>query len=329
MAAVPLSMAVGAYDHLRDLVNGRVRPEGIELTAMELSVEEIFFRTFFFQEWDIAEFSMAKYVSMLCSGTAPFRAIPVFPSRVFRQSALYVATASGIRSAEDLAGRRVGIPEWSQTAGIYARSILQHQCNVRLADIHWVQAGVNQAGRNEKVPLSLPEGVTIEAVSNRSLNEMLLAGDLDAIITAREPASFVAGDAAIARLWPDYRSMEQSYYEATGIFPIMHVIVVRNEVLDRAPWVAMNLLRAFEEAKANSLKRLSTIVNSPVAIPWSLKAYQLAQKVFGDDPWPYGLEANRKTLDAFLQYSHEQGVTQRRLFAEELFPDEVTKVFKV
>jgi 4,5-dihydroxyphthalate decarboxylase len=329
MAAVTLSMAVGAYDHLRDLVNGRVRPEGIELTAMELSVEEIFFRTFSFQEWDIAEFSMAKYVSMLGSGTAPFRAIPIFPSRVFRHSAFYVATAAGIRSAEDLAGRRVGIPEWSQTAGIYARAVLQHQSNVQLSDIHWIQAGVNQAGRNEKVPLSLPEGVRIEAVSDRSLNEMLLAGDLDAIITAREPASFVAGDAAITRLWPDYRSMEQSYYEATGIFPIMHVIVVRNEVLDRAPWVAMNLLQAFEKAKANSLKRLSTVVNSPVAIPWSLHADQLAQKVFGDDPWPYGLEANRKTLDAFLQYSHEQGVTQRRLFAEELFPDEVTKVFKV
>ena len=231
MAAVPLSMAVGAYDHLRDLVNGRVRPEGIELTAMELSVEEIFFRTFSFQEWDIAEFSMAKYVSMLCSGTAPFRAIPVFPSRVFRQSAFYVATASGIRSAEDLAGRRVGIPEWSQTAGIYARSILQHQCNVRLADIHWVQAGVNQAGRNEKVPLSLPEGVTIEAVSNRSLNEMLLAGDLDAIITAREPGSFVAGDAATSGLLAGLPLDGAELYEATSIFPIMHVIVVQQRSL--------------------------------------------------------------------------------------------------
>ena len=329
MAGVSLSMAVAAYDHVRDLVNGRVRPEGIELTAMELGVEEIFFRTSTFQEWDIAEFSMAKYVSMLSNGTAPFRAIPVFPSRVFRQSAFYVATASGICSAEDLVGRRVGIPEWSQTAGIYARAFLQHQCGVRLADIQWVQAGVNQAGRHEKVTLSLPEGINIKAVSDRSLNEMLLAGDLDAIITAREPESFIAGDATIARRWPDYRAMEQSYYESTGIFPIMHVIVVRNQALDSAPWVAMNLLRAFEEAKANSLNRLSTIVNSPIAIPWSLHAYQLAQKVFGDDLWPYGLDANRRTLDAFLQYSHEQGVTQRRLSAEELFPHEVTKMFKV
>lgn len=329
MAALQLSMAVGAYDHLRDLVNGRVRPEGIDLTAMELSVEEIFFRTFSFQEWDIAEFSMAKYVSMTGKGGAPFRAIPVFPSRVFRQSAFYVATASNIRSAQDLAGKRVGIPEWSQTAGIYARAFLQHQCGVRLADIHWVQAGVNEAGRKEKVSLSLPDGIKVEAISDRSLNQMLLAGDLDAIITAREPEGFVAGHPAIARLWPDYRVVEETYYRETGIFPIMHVIVIRDEVLNRAPWVAMNLLRAFEEAKANGLRRLSTIVNSPIAIPWSFHAYQLAQKVFGDDPWPYGLDANRSTLNAFLQYCHEQGVTQRRLSAEELFPDEVTKVFKV
>jgi 4,5-dihydroxyphthalate decarboxylase len=329
MPGIQLSIAISDYDHVRDLVNGRVRAEGIDLIPMELSIEEIFFRMFSFAEWDIAEFSMAKYVAMIGAGTAPFRAIPVFPSRVFRQSAIYVATSASVRSPEDLAGKRVGIPEWAQTAGIYARAFLQHQCGIRLADIHWVQAGVNQAGRSEKATLSLPDGVEIERVRDRSLNELLLAGDLDGIISAREPVGFVAHDPRITRLWPDYRSIEENYYRDTGIFPIMHVIVVKQDTLNAHPWIAMNLFRAFEEAKANSLRRLSSIVNSPIALPWSSDAYQCAQELFGDDLWPYGIEPNRRTLDAFLQYCREQGVIERAVSLEEVFPREVSKMFKV
>ena len=329
MSNIQLSMAIGRYDHVADVVNGRVRPEGIDLTAMELPIEEIFFRTFSFGEWDISEFSMAKYVSLVGMGTAPFRAIPVFPSRVFRQSAFYIAAGGPIRGPEDLAGRRIGVPEWAQTAGVYARAFLQHQCGVRLADIHWVQAGVNQIGRHEKVNPSLPAGVRIEQVHDRSLNDLLLAGDIDGIISAREPAGFVAGDPGIVRLWPDYRSIEEGYYQETGVFPIMHAIVINNETLDRYPWVAMNLLRAFEEAKANSLRSLSSIVNSSVAIPWAQEAYHRAQTVLGEDFWPYGIEANRRTLEAFLQYCGEQGVAQRTVSVEELFPREVTRAFRV
>jgi 4,5-dihydroxyphthalate decarboxylase len=329
MARIQLSMAISNYDHVGDLVNGRVRVDGVELTVMELPIEEIFFRMLSFQEWDVSEFSMAKYVSLVGTGTAPFRAIPVFPSRVFRQSAFYVRTSSAIRSPQELAGRRIGVPEWAQTAGIYARAYLQHQCGVRLSDIHWVQAGVNDSGRTEKVSLALPEGVKVEQVHDRSLNEMLLAGDLDGIISAREPAGFLAKDTRIARLWPNYRSVEETYYGQTGIFPIMHVMVVKNETLSSHPWIAMNLFRAFDEAKSNSLRRLASIVNSRVAIPWSHEAYDHARAVLGDNFWPYGIEPNRKTLDAFLQYCNEQGVTQRRVAAEELFPREVGKFFKV
>jgi 4,5-dihydroxyphthalate decarboxylase len=329
MPAIQLSMAVGSYDHVGDLVHGRVRPEGIDLISMELPIEEIFFRMFSFVEWDVSEFSMAKYVSLIGTATAPFHAIPVFPSRVFRQSAFYIATGSSIRRPEDLAGQRIGVPEWTQTAGIYARAFLQHQCGVRLADIRWIQAGVNQPGRTEKVALSLPDGVQIQQVHDRSLNDLLLAGDLDGVISAREPAGFVTGDPRITRLWPDYRPIEESYYQETGIFPIMHVIVVKKDILARHPWIAMNLCRAFDEAKANSLRRLSTIVNSPIAIPWSRHAYQSAQEILGDNFWPYGIEANQRTIDAFLQYCNEQGVTQRKVAIEELFPYEVSKVFKI
>jgi 4,5-dihydroxyphthalate decarboxylase len=329
MPGIRLSMAISDYDHVRDLVNGRVRAEGIDLIPMELPIEEIFYRMFSFAEWDVAEFSMAKYVSMIGEGTAPFRAIPVFPSRVFRQSAFYVATRASVRSPKDLVGKRIGIPEWAQTAGVYARAFLQHQCGIRLADVHWIQAGVNQAGRSEKATLSLPDGIEIEQIRDRSLNELLLTGDLDGIISAREPVAFLARDPRIARLWPDYRSIEESYYRDTGIFPIMHVIVIRNEMLSRHRWIAMNLFRAFDEAKANSLKNLSSIVNSSVAIPWMHHAYDHAQAVLGENFWPYGIEGNQRTLEAFLQYCSEQGVTRREVSVEELFPHELSKTFRV
>src|SRR6266849_4391339 len=168
MPDIGLSLAISYYDHVSDLLRGRVRAEGISLTTIELPVEEIFFRMVKFTEFDIAEFSMGKYVSLVAAGDPPFVAIPVFPSRVFRQSAFYVATRAAIRDAKDLAGRRVGLPEWAQTAGIYARAYLQHQCGVPLRDIHWVQAGVNEAGRAEKVNLSLPKGIAIEGIRDRS-----------------------------------------------------------------------------------------------------------------------------------------------------------------
>ena len=329
MPALPLSMAISNYDHVSDVVSGRVRPEGIELNAMELPIEEVFFRMYNFLEWDIAEFSMAKYCSMTAAGTAPFGALPVFPSRVFRQSAIYVAKSANITDARDLAGKRIGVPEWAQTAGVYARGFLQHQFGLQLRDVHWFQSGVNQAGRHEKVALSLPEGVSITAVEDRSLNQMLLDGDLDAIMSARDPIAFTAHDPRILRLWPNYQAVEEKYFAETGVFPIMHAVVVRNSTLERHPWVAMNLFRAFEEAKNNSLVRLASIVNSRIAIPWSHVAYERAETVLGKDFWPYGIEANRRTLKTFLQFCREQGITQRDMAVEELFPQEVSRFVRV
>jgi 4,5-dihydroxyphthalate decarboxylase len=325
---IELSLAISYYEHVSDLLRGRVRTEGIRLATVDLPVEEIFFRMLSFVEWDVAEFSMAKYVSLVGSGVAPFRAIPVFPSRMFRQSAFYVARGAGILCAGDLAGRRVGIPEWAQTAGIYARAYLQHQCGVRLRDIHWVQAGVNQPGRIEKVLLSLPEGVTIEHIHDRSLNEMLLSGELDAVISAREPSAFTARNPGISRLWPDHHALEEAYYRETGIFPIMHVIVIKAATLDHHPWIAMNLFEAFEEAKDNSLRYLSSSLKSRIPIPWSHERADEARAMFGDDFWPYGIEPNRHTLGAFLLYCHEQGVTKRPVQIEELFPAQLGRFFK-
>ncbi|MBI1872469.1 MAG: 4,5-dihydroxyphthalate decarboxylase [Acidobacteria bacterium] len=329
MPDLHLSLAMSPYDHVMDLLRGRVRAEGVTLTPIELSVEEIFFRMSTFQEWDAAEFAMGKYASLVAAGNPPFRAIPVFPSRMFRQSAIYVAHRAGIRDPRDLAGKRVGVPEWAQTAGIYVRGYLQHQCGMRPHDLRWVQAGVNESGRTEKARLSLPSGVELTAVPDRSLNEMLIAGDLDAIISAREPDAFVARDPRIRRLFPAYREVEAAYYRETGIFPIMHTVVVKVAVLDRHPWVAMNLLAAFEQAKVNSLNRLTSIVRPQLPIPWGDVLAAEVRETLGKDWWPYGLGANRRTLTAFLQFCHEQGVTSRRLNVEELFPKEVTAHFAV
>jgi 4,5-dihydroxyphthalate decarboxylase len=329
MPDLALSLAISAYDHVMDLVRGRVRAEGVALATSELPNEEIFFRMLHFGEWDVAEFSMGKYASLAAGGAPPFRAIPVFPSRAFRQSSFYVAASAGITGAADLAGRRVGIPEWAQTAGIYARAYLQHQCGVALRDIHWVQGGLNEAGRKEKVSVSPPPGVAIEAVEERSLTEMLLSGDLDAIVSAREPAAFLAGDSRVKRLWPECRLIEEAYYRATGIFPIMHVMVIKSAALDQNPWIAMNLFKAFEEAKRNSLRGLASVTTSRIPVPWSQYALRDAQKVFGEDCWPYGLDPNRRTLESFLQYCCEQGVTDRRMQIEELFPREFGTSVKV
>lgn len=323
MPNIPLTMAVTYFDHIGDLVRGRVRPEGIDLTVLQLPVEEIFYRMLHFGEWDVSEFALGKYASLVAAGAAPFRAIPVFPSRVFRQSAVYVGAGKGIREPQDLAGKRVGIPEWAQTACTYARGYLAHHWGLRLRDVQWVQAGVNEAGRKEKVKLSLPEGIEIEHVSDRSLNEMMLGGEIDAMISAREPDAFLAGDPRIARLWPETRELEEAYYRETGVFPIMHVMVIKNAVLDRHPWVAANLYAAFEQSKANALRHIDSANSSRVPFAWAYQAVRDAKRVFGEDFWPYGMQANCRTLDTFLQYAFEQGVTGRRVAVEELFPQEV------
>ena len=329
MADLKLTLAINDYDHVRDLVTGRVRAEGIDLTCLTLSVEEIFYRFTAFREWDVSELSMAKYASLVGSGDRSLTAIPVFPSRVFRHAAFYVRADGLVREPADLAGRRVGVPEWIQTAGVYARGVLQDQYGVALADVQWVQGGVNEAGREELVAPKLPPGVAIEAVSDRTLQDMLADGDLDAVISARPPQRFLDGDPRIRRLLDDARAVEEAHYRETGIFPIMHTVAIRTEVLDENPWVAGNLLTAFTEAKERSLARLRDVNASRFPVPWSHELGGRAAALLGQDSWPYGIEPNRRTLEAFLRWAHEQGVAERALAPEDLFPPSVRRTFRV
>jgi 4,5-dihydroxyphthalate decarboxylase len=330
MAGLPLTLAIGDYDHVRDLTSGKIRPEGIDLTALEFPVEEIFFRFSAFAEWHASEFSMAKYTSLVASGDTRLTAIPVFPSRVFRHSAIFVRADGDVREPSDLSGRRVGVPEWAHTAAVYARGVLAHEYGLDLAAVKWVQAGVNQAGRREKVALDLPDGIELTAVGDRSLDEMLSAGDLDAVIAAHPPHSFFSGSGDVVRLFPDFLEREADYGRRTGIFPIMHLIALRRDAFDANPWVAMNLLTAFEEARRRSLERLSEPTVSRVMIPWGFSRVHEASELFGTaDPWAYGIEPNRATLEAFLGFAHEQGVASRALTVEELFPAEVQRAYRI
>lgn len=329
MNQLTLSLAVGDYDHVRDLLTGRVRAEGIELLPVNLPVEEIFFRFTKFREWDISEMSFGKYVSIASQDEGGLVAIPVFPSRMFRQSSFYIRVDGGITRPEQLAGKRVGVPEWAQTASIYSRGYLTHTVGIPLTDIQWFQAGVNEAGRTEKVALRLPAGVSLTPVPERSLNDMLVAGDIDMIMSARPPKDFANRSGKLTRLFANSADVEREYYLQTGIFPIMHVIAMRRDTFERNPWIAMNLLKAFTEAKDRSVERALDITCSHSPLPWGLEATQRAQSLFGDDLWPYGIEANRTTIQAFIDFAYEQGICHRHMTVEELFPKQVQSTFKV
>lgn len=326
MEKLPITLAIGDYDHTRDVATGQVPVQGVSLNVLYLRPEEMFFRFTFFREWEVSEMSMGKYVALRSQNDESIAAIPVFPSRAFRHSMLYVREHGKITRPEQLKGGRIGVPEWAQTAVIYARGYLHHHAGVPIESVEWVQAGVNEAGRVEKVELKLPKGVKLRVEPARSLNDMLLAGEIDAAMSARPPRALGQG---IRRLFPDYEPVEADYFRKTGIFPIMHVIAIKAEVLQRHPWLAMNLYKAFEEAKGRCIARLSDITASHTPLAWLPSYAQRMKAVFGEDFWPYGLERNRTTLQAFVDFAYEQGVCHRRLELEELFPRQVLTSFKV
>jgi 4,5-dihydroxyphthalate decarboxylase len=329
-ASVQLTLAISDYEHVREITQGIVRADGITLTPLIFpSIEEITFRFTRNLEWDVSELSFGKYTSLTSQGSAPMVAIPVFPSRVHRHSAIYVRGDRGIKTAKDLEGRAVGIPEWAQTAGIYVRGFLAEDYGVDLAKIHWLQAGVDQAGRTEKVELKLPAGIRYETRPQTSLAAMLASGEIDAVVSARAPAAFSAPDGKVVRLFPNYRAEEERLFKKTGVFPIMHVMTIRRAVLEQHPWVAMNLYKAFDEAKRRCFERLRDFTCARIPLPWAAAITDEITAQFGPDPFPYGVEASRPTIEAFCRYCHDQGVTHRRMTPEDLFPREVRAMAKV
>jgi 4,5-dihydroxyphthalate decarboxylase len=329
LSKLPLTLAISHYDHVTELITGRVPVEGVELTALNLQIEEIFFRQFNYFDFDVSEVSMGKYCSLVSQGNAPLVAIPVFPSRVPRHSSIYIRRDGPVKTPQDLAGKRIGIPEWAQTASVYSRGFIQHQYGIDLKSIHWIQAGVDQPGRLEKVKLKLPDGIRYESRPDKSLGGMLISGEIDAALSAHPPLCFDQGHPNVGRLFEDYLDIEMKYVKETGIYPIMHTVAFKREIVEQNPWVAANLFKAFDEARRISVERSLACTSSALPLPWGYEFVKRMQAVVGEDLMPYGVEANRTTLDAFLQYAFEQGVCHRRLQPEELFPPQVQKSFRV
>lgn len=326
---VSLTMALSDSDHVRDVVSGVVGVEGVDLTCLEYEVEEIFFRFTRHREWHISELSMGKCAALRGSGDDSVIAIPVFTSRMFRHSALYIRPDGPIDDPGALRGGRIGIPEWTVTATIYGRDLLASEYGVGLTDVEWVQGGTNEPGRVETLAVSVPDGVRVTPESDRSLTDLLLAGELDAILAPHAPAAFEDGSGRVVRLLGDTEAAERDYHRRTGIFPIMHVVVVRGDVYRDHPWVARNLMTAFAAAKQRAVARAVDTNAARSPIPWAQAAAGASIDAFGGDPWPYGVDANRPTLSAFLTMCHKQRITERLLAPEDLFAPETLGGFRV
>lgn len=327
--SVALTIATTDYDHFRDFRLGLIRAEGIEVNWLTLGHHEIFSRFTFNREWDVSELSFAKFLAQVTRKDSDIIGLPVYASRLFRFASFYVNRKSGIKTIQDLRRKRVGVPEWAHTAAVYMRGWLMHEGDVALSEIEWVQAGTNEAGRVEKVELSLPKGVRVTSMAEKTLSGMIASGEIDCAIIARPPNSFREKHPDVVRLFPDYEALEQRYYQQTRVYPIMHVIAMRKSLLDPQPWIARNLYNAFEESKRRSLERILDPAVSRYPIPW-LTSYALRmQQMFGGDPFPYGIESNRPTLELFLRYAHEQGIAHRLASPEEIFPPGIMASVKI
>lgn len=316
------------YDRTRALENGTVKPVGIDFNFMVLpTIEEVFWRTAIYRDFDSSEFSFSSYLVAKASSEGnrlPLVAIPVFPSRSFRHSAIYINVNAGIEKPEDLKGKTVGVPEYQMTAGTWARGILQHEYGVHPEDVKvWRTGGLEQGGRIEKLKLNLPAGVKVEPIpTDRTLNDMLEKHEIDALVTARMPSNFAKGSPNIRRLFVDYPAVEKEYYQKTGIFPIMHTVVIRQDVYEAHRWIARNLYDAFNEAKNIALEQAYEAGILRYSLPWMLHAVEEQREIFGENAWAYGVEPNLATIDALALYSHEQGLCERKISAEELFAPE-------
>ena len=330
MNKLRLSLACWDYDRTRALADGSVAPEGIDLIYLNQEVEETFFRQAKFREFECSEMSLSSYCATLHSEKPPFIAIPAFPSRYFRHSCIFVSAKSGIRKAEDLRGKRVGVPEYQMTAPVWIRGILSDDHGVKVTDCEHFSGGEEEPGRDEKLRIEIPKSIHLSPIGKgKTLSRMLADGELDALVTARAPSTFHKEPDKVKRLFPDYAEAEKQYWRRTKIFPIMHTVVIRRDVYEANPWVAQSLYKAFVAAKAQAQKMYSQSAALPTLLPWSLAHAEEARREMGEDWWPYGLEPNRNVLETFLRYHHEQGLSKRLLKPEELFAKETLETYKV
>src|SRR6267378_157594 len=330
MPKLRLTMACWNYDRTRALMEDRVPIEGIELNYLNLVVEETFFRMLRHREFDVAEMSLSSYTLSLFRENPPFIAIPIFPSRFFRHSCIYVNAASGIRSPKDLIGKRIGNPEYQMTAPAWIRGILQDEYQVPVDSVTYFTGGEEEPGRPEKLKLNLPANIKVERIGpQQTLSAMLASGEIDALYTARMPSSYLNSGGKVKRLFDNYVDVEKAYYRKTKIFPIMHAIVIRRDVYEQNRWVAQSLYKAFCEAQAETYKDLYETAALKAMLPWLTAHVEETRRVMGENFWPYGFKENEKTLSTFLRYHFEQGLSKKLLTPKDLFAPETLESFKI
>ncbi|MGE5302195.1 MAG: ABC transporter substrate-binding protein [Alphaproteobacteria bacterium] len=331
MKNLEIDLGCGDYDLLRPLRDGKVRAEGMEINFVPIEKPpEVHWRMGIHGEFDAAEMSLGTYVAGKARGDFPFVAVPAFVYRKFRHSAAYINTDSGITRPEDLAGKKIGVPEWQMTATVWLRGILQDDHGVAVTNVKWFTGGLETWGRKEKIPLQLPREINVESIpEGENLSAMLVARKIDALLTAQVPGPYVKRMPQIQRLFSNPRRAEEDYFRRTGIFPIMHVMVIREELYRHHRWVAQSLFKALLEAKAVCID--SAVKNDCIQsiLPWAGNDLEETRELMGEDFWPYGVEPNRKTIETFLRYASEQGLTPRPLKIEDLFIKETLDTFRV
>jgi 4,5-dihydroxyphthalate decarboxylase len=313
-----LSIACQDSDRTRALRDGRVAVEGVRLNFVSASVEEIFQRAFRHAEFDISELSLSTHLLTTARGDNSYIAIPAFVSRSFRHSAIYIRTDRRIDSPEKLKGRRIGVPDFQQTAGVWVRGMLADEYGVQPSDVQWLTGGLEQTGRTARVALDLPAGLSVQPIAaDQTLSRMLEAGELDAVIAPGAPCCL--GSAPVARLFPDFRSAEEAYFRQTGLFPLMHVIGIRRSLVAAHPWLPTNLFKAFVAAKAMATQEIVQTGVLAVTHPWITHDVARVQSLMGADYWRYGVGDNARELQAMLRYSRADGLIGRDVALDELF----------
>ncbi|CAM5219251.1 4,5-dihydroxyphthalate decarboxylase OS=Castellaniella defragrans OX=75697 GN=HNR28_000913 PE=4 SV=1 [Castellaniella defragrans] len=329
MAKLQLSVAMGDYDRNRPLYDGAVQIDGADPTFMLLSPEEMFFRAFRNQDFDVSEISFSSYLVELSQGICPYVALPVFLSRAFRHTSIYVRK-DRIRSPEDLRGKRIGIPEYQLTAIVWARALLEDDYGIRPSDVTWVRGGIDQPGRPEKIRITLPDGVHLtDAPADTTISDMLDRGELDGFIAPRAPSGAARNNPTIGWLFDNPTAVAKDYYRRTGVFPIMHLLGLRKTLAERHPWLAVALVKAFTQSKARALESLSDTSATKITLPFVEEQLRAARETLGEDFWSYGVAKNLKTLETFTRHHHRQGLSNRQIPVQELFHPSTYESFKI
>jgi len=330
MSRLSITIGCGSYDRTRPIQDGRIPVEGCDVNFVPLEPEEAFFRSLRYQEFDVSELSFNSFCMLSSQDACPYVGLPAFVSRVFRHAAIYIRTDRGIKKPEDLKGKKIGLPEYQITAAVWARGMLQEEYGVAPEDVHWFTGGQEEPGRDERTPLKLDRDVSITPIGpKQTLCGMLENGELDAIITARNPSVFLRGLPNVDRLFPNYIEAEQAYYRKTGLFPIMHIIGVKKTLAEREPWLVSSVYKAFREARDFAMRDVATRAQLRVMCPWVEAFVAQVKTVLGEDYWQYGVAANRKSVEAMLRYSYGQGLMARQMTPEELFAPETLEVSRV